>query len=85
VGPGSRGPGGPGGPGARGPQRDADPRRNVRGGDGPPQRHVRGRGPGHDQDAARKRPSLEHMRRRIQSMRDRAGRGGNDRRSQSRR
>ncbi|HIF40501.1 MAG TPA: hypothetical protein EYQ74_05320 [Planctomycetes bacterium] len=81
VGPGSRG---PDGPGARGSQEGRDQRRNVRGGGGQPQRHVRGRGPGQDQDAGRPRPTREDFRRRIQSMRDRAGRNGDDRRPQSR-
>jgi len=81
MGPGSRG---TGGPGARGSQQGGDQRRDVRGGGDQPQRHVRGRGPGQDQDAGRKRPTREDIRRRIQSMRDRAGRNGDDRRPQSR-
>jgi hypothetical protein len=81
MGPGSRG---PDGPGARGSQQGGDQRRKVRGGGDQPQRDARGRGPGQDQDAGRKRPTREDIRRRIQFMRDRAGRNGDDRRPRSR-
>ena len=80
----SRGAGpGPDGPGIRGPQGDRGQRDNVRNEGARQGRDVRGRGP--EQNTARRRPSPQDMRRRIQSMRDKAGRGRGDGRQQSRR
>ena len=80
----SRGAGpGPDGPGIRGPQGDRGQRDNVRNEGAQQGRDVRGRGP--EQNTARRRPSPQDMRRRIQSMRDKAGRGRGDGRQQSRR
>ena len=79
----SRGAGpGPDGPGIRGPQGDRGQRDNVRNEGARQGRDVRGRGP--EQNTARRRPSPQDMRRRIQSMRDKAGRGRGDGRQQSR-
>ena len=79
----SRGAGpGPDGPGIRGPQGDRGQRDNVRNEGAQQGRDVRGRGP--EQNTARRRPSPQDMRRRIQSMRDKAGRGRGDGRQQSR-
>ena len=80
----SRGAGpGPDGPGIRGPQGDRGQRDNVRNEGARQGRDVRGRGP--EQNTARRRPSPQDMRRRIQSMREKAGRGRGDGRQQSRR
>ena len=80
----SRGAGpGPGGPGVRGPQGDRGQRDNIRGKGAQQRQDVRRRGPG--QNTARRRPTTQDMRRRIQSTRERAGREGENSRPQRRR